>query len=53
MANNALNWVNVVTSPTTDIIKLTDDLKTIDDAAAEIEVVGARYPEGMEKATGL
>ncbi len=30
-----------------------DDLKAIDEAAAKIEVMGARYPEYMEKSTGL
>lgn len=30
-----------------------DDLKAIDKAASEIEVVGDRYPEHLEKTTGL
>jgi aryl-alcohol dehydrogenase-like predicted oxidoreductase len=35
-------------------IQLTaDDLKAIEHAAAEIEVIGARYPEHLEKTTGL
>jgi len=35
-------------------IQLTiDDLKAIDKAASEIEVVGERYPEHLEKTTGL
>jgi aryl-alcohol dehydrogenase-like predicted oxidoreductase len=30
-----------------------DDLKAIENAANEIEVIGARYPEHLEKTTGL
>jgi len=30
-----------------------DDLRAIDDAASQIEVQGARYPEHLEKRTGL
>jgi aryl-alcohol dehydrogenase-like predicted oxidoreductase len=30
-----------------------DDLRTIDDAASKIEIAGARYPEELEKRTGL
>jgi aryl-alcohol dehydrogenase-like predicted oxidoreductase len=30
-----------------------DDLEQIEDAAAEIKVQGARYPEYIEKMTGL
>ena len=30
-----------------------DDLRAIETAAAEIEVQGARYPEELEKRTGL
>ncbi|HKB69074.1 MAG TPA: hypothetical protein VKC61_24750 [Pyrinomonadaceae bacterium] len=30
-----------------------DDLREIDNAAAEIEVQGARYPEELERRTGL
>jgi aryl-alcohol dehydrogenase-like predicted oxidoreductase len=30
-----------------------DDLEQIEDAAAEIKVQGARYPEHIEKMTGL
>jgi diketogulonate reductase-like aldo/keto reductase len=36
------------------IMKLTsDDLRQIDEAASEIEVQGARYPEHLEQMTGL
>jgi len=30
-----------------------DDLRTIDDAASKIQIAGARYPEELEKRTGL
>jgi len=30
-----------------------DDLREIDDAASQIEVQGARYPEELERRTGL
>ena len=30
-----------------------DDLREIEEAAAQIKVVGARYPEQIEKMTGL
>ena len=36
-----------------DIELSTDDLQQIESAAAEIEVQGARYPEHIEKMTGL
>ncbi len=36
-----------------DIELTADDLREIDDTAARIEVVGARYPEHMERMTGL
>jgi diketogulonate reductase-like aldo/keto reductase len=35
-------------------IELTaEDLREIDNAAEEVKVVGARYPEAIEKMTGL
>jgi aryl-alcohol dehydrogenase-like predicted oxidoreductase len=37
-----------------DDVELTSgDLREIEDAAAKIEVQGARYPEELEKRTGL
>jgi hypothetical protein len=30
-----------------------DNLKKIEDALEQIKVVGARYPEALEKTTGL
>jgi aryl-alcohol dehydrogenase-like predicted oxidoreductase len=36
-----------------NVLLTSDDLKNIQDALDEIKVVGARYPEVLEKATGL
>jgi aryl-alcohol dehydrogenase-like predicted oxidoreductase len=36
-----------------DLVLTTDDLVEIEEAAAAIEVEGARYPEHLEKMTGL
>lgn len=36
------------------LIQLTlNDLRAIEDSAAQIEIHGARYPEHLEKTTGL
>lgn len=36
-----------------DLVLTADDLKKIDDASVNIKVLGARYPEHIEKMTGL
>jgi aryl-alcohol dehydrogenase-like predicted oxidoreductase len=36
-----------------DLQLTSDDLRVIDDAASKIAVQGARYPEHLEKRTGL
>jgi hypothetical protein len=36
-----------------DIEFTADDLREIDAAAAKVEVLGARYPERLERLTGL
>lgn len=37
----------------TDIILSADDVKTLTDASSKIELVGNRYPDALEKTTGL
>ena len=36
-----------------DLVLTDDDLREIDEAAAQIAIVGARYPDALEKRTGL